>query len=92
VHNPTYITKNRLGIYYFQYSYTDEENSQFGSSVKRKLIRKSLKTRIKRDALLHAKHLWLLMNKIHKKYFQNPELFGIAMKLVAQYEFIEEKG
>jgi hypothetical protein len=32
------------------------------------------------------------MNKIHKKYFQNPELFGIAMKLVAQYEFIEEKG
>jgi len=32
------------------------------------------------------------MNKIHKKYFQNPELFAIAMKLVAQYEFVEERG
>ena len=92
MYNSTYITKNRLGIYYFQYSYTEHEIGQFGSSLKRKLIRKSLKTRIKRDALFHAKHLWLLMNKIHKKYFQNPELFAIAMKLVAQYEFVEEKG
>jgi hypothetical protein len=49
VYNSTYITKNRLGIYYFQYSYTEHEISQFGSSLKRKLIRKSLKTRIKNE-------------------------------------------
>lgn len=92
MHNPSYITKNRFGIYYFQYSYTDTQNSNSDSLKKRKLLRKSLRTRNKNDALLHAKHLWILMTKIYKKYFTNPELYATAMKLVAQYEFVEEKG
>ncbi len=92
MHNPSYITKNRFGIYYFQYSYTDTENISSDTVIKRKLIRKSLRTRNKNDALHHAKHLWVLMTKIYKKYFTNPELYATAMKLVAQYEFAEEKG
>ena len=92
MHNPSYITKNRFGIYYFQYSYTDTENISSDAVIKRKLIRKSLRTRNKNDALHHAKHLWVLMTKIYKKYFTNPELYATAMKLVAQYHFAEEKG
>lgn len=77
--NPTYLTKNRFQIFYFQYSYTDNSN-------KRKLIRKSLKTRNPKEALEHARYLWLQMMKIHKKYFTDAERYGKAMTLLAKYE------
>lgn len=85
--NPTYITKNRLGIYYFQYSYTYqiEESS---NHEKKGLFRKSLGTRNKKEALLKAKFAWIVMTKIQKKYFKNAELFGIGMKLLAQFDYV----
>ena len=81
----TYVTKNRLGIYYFQYSYvqvTDNKRS-------RKLFRKSLRTRNSAEATEMARYLWICMNNIYKKYFKDPELYGRAMKLLSQYEAID---
>jgi hypothetical protein len=36
-------------------------------------MRKSLKTRNPKEALEHARYLWLQMMKIHKKYFTDAE-------------------
>lgn len=85
--NPTYITKNRLGIYYFQYSYTYKIDKS-SSNEKRGLFRKSLGTRDKKDALLKAKFAWIVMTKIQKKYFKNAELFGIGMKLLSRFDYV----
>ncbi len=85
--NPTYITKNRLGIYYFQYSYT-YQNNEDSNEIKRALFRKSLRTRDKKEATLRAKFAWIFMTKIQKKYFKNAELLGIGMKLLAQWDFV----
>ncbi len=85
--NPTYITKNRLGIYYFQYSYTYQIDKSSGQE-KRGLFRKSLGTRNKKEALLKAKFAWIVMTKIQKKYFKNAELFGTGMKLLARYDYV----
>lgn len=85
--NPTYITKNRLGIYYFQYSYTYQIDES-SNHEKKGLFRKSLGTRNKKEALLKAKFAWIVMTKIQKKYFKNAELFGIGMKLLAQFDYV----
>jgi integrase len=83
--NPTYLTKNRFSIYYFQYSYTDKVG-------RRKLIRKSLKTRNPKEALEQARYLWLQMKTIHKKYFSDSEIYGKAMSLLARYEEYQKKS
>jgi hypothetical protein len=88
--NPTYITKNRLGIYYFQYSYTYQSNDSF-SITRRALFRKSLRTRDKKEAILRAKFAWIFMTKIQKKYFKDAELLGIGMKLLAQWDFVRSQ-
>ena len=90
--NPTYITKNRLGIYYFQYSYT--RNRVVDGQIKRvkRLFRKSLRTRSQTDALLTSRHLWLIVEMINKKYFKNSENYGRAMQLLAEFEVVEKMG
>lgn len=90
--NPSYITKNRLGIYYFQYSYT--QNRVVDGRFKRvkRLFRKSLRTRSQTDALLTSRHLWLIVEMINKKYFKNSENYGRAMQLLAEYEVVEKMG
>jgi integrase len=85
--NSTYITKNRLGIYYFQYTIRFSRN--FDETVSKYLLRKSLKTRNKREALLRARYLWILMETINKKHFKSSETFSRAMKLLWEYDSIQ---
>lgn len=89
--HPTYITKNRLGIYCFQYSYRGIPVFQ-GDSPPKKLFRKSLGTRSKLEAQISARYLWLIMQEIHKKYFSNPKLYGKAMELLSRYEAASLQG
>ena len=89
--HPTYITKNRLGIYCFQYSYRGIPVFQ-GDSPPKKLFRKSLGTRSKLEAQISARYLWLIMQEIHKKYFSNPKLYGKAMELLSRYETASLQG
>jgi integrase len=56
---------------------------------KRKLFRKSLKTRNKSEATIKARYLWLIMEQIYKKYFKDPETYAKAMRLVAKSEFAD---
>lgn len=89
--HPTYITKNRLGIYCFQYSYRGIPAFQ-GELPPKKLFRKSLGTRSKLEAQISARYLWLIMQEIHKKYFSNPALYGKAMELLSRYEAAALQG
>lgn len=88
---PSYITKNRLGTYYFQYSYIANEEV-LGARVIRKLFRRSLKTKSRAEALISARYLWVVMQSIQKKYFSNPKLYGRAMELLSQYEALRLSG
>ena len=70
VKTPSYITKNRLGIYYFQYliprdvSYSQNRGKCF--------FKKSLRTRNRSEALEKSRFLCVIMTSINKKYFKNP--------------------
>ena len=90
--SPSYITRNRLGIFYFQKTYLDPEAALAGrvNRKNRRVIRKSLQTRDRREALDQSKYWWLIMVEIHKKYFKNPESYQRAMGLVAQYESVKK--
>lgn len=82
---PSYITKNRLGIYYFQYCLPNIFFKNDGESVKR-IFRKSLHTRNRRDALKQSRVLWLIMDNLKLRYFSDPNSFGKAMELLMQFE------
>lgn len=88
---PSYITKNRLGIYYFQYCLPISFITHDIKSIKR-IFRKSLRTRNRQHALKRSRILWLIMDELKLKYFANPELFGKAMKLLMEYEQYENAG
>ena len=83
--SPSYITKNRLGIYCFQYVIPILRPIIEVKSSK-KLFRKSLKTRVRREALKHARLLWLIMDKLSEKYFDDAVAFGKAMELLKKYD------
>lgn len=79
--SPSYITKNRLGIYCFQYAIPSIIYKN-GKNQPKKLFRKSLRTRERREALKQARILWLVMDKLINKYFDDPFAFGKAMGLL----------
>ena len=83
--SPSYITKNRCGIYCFQYA-VPSTIYQIGKNQPKKLFRKSLHTRERREALKHARILWLIMDKLLNKYFEDPIALGKAMQLLQRYE------
>lgn len=62
---PSYITKNRVGTYCFQYVLPSIIHSDSKNSTK-KLFRKSLKTKNRRNALRLARILWLIMDNLYK--------------------------
>ena len=55
--SPSYVTQTKHGIYYFQIAVPRHQNS------KKTLIRKSLRTRCRREALALARQWWLHMKK-----------------------------
>ena len=85
----SYIVKNRFKIYYFQYSYTEPSLFTQEQKPRKKLFRKSLKTRNKSEAIIKARYLWLIMELIYKKYFKDPEIYAKAMHLVAKSELAD---
>ena len=82
--NPSYVTKNRLGIYIFQYKipeYFRRVNPSLGWTV-----RKSLHTRNKRKAIQEAKILSIMMDELAKQYFNDATSFAKAVKLLQEYK------
>ncbi len=90
IHTPSYITKNRLGIYLFQIKLPTTIRCHI--STKKVLFRKSLKTRNRNHALKLARFLVVIMNHLFKKYFDDPESYGKAMQLLASYDLASEKS
>jgi integrase len=83
----SYTTRNRLGIYIFQYRIPARFKHNYSS---RKLhFRKSLKTRNKRVAVKRARQWIMLMDELAKKYFHDPSLYKAAMQLLAEHEVAE---
>ena len=82
---PSYITKNRVGTYCFQYVLPSIIHRDGKNSTK-KLFRKSLKTKNRRNALRSARILWLIMENLYKKYFNDPLQLGRALELVQNYD------
>lgn len=87
VKTPSYISKNRLGIYYFQYLIP--RDTSYAQNRGKCFFRKSLSTRKRSEALEKSRFLSVLMTSIHKKYFNNAELYGKAMVLLAEWEGIK---
>ena len=52
-------------------------------------IRKSLRTRERKKALIRARYLWILMENINKRYFKSAEIYSRAMKLLYEYDSIQ---
>ena len=86
----SYTTRNRLGIYIFQYRIPARFRHNYSS--RKILFRKSLKTRNKRIAVKRARQWIELMDKIAKKYFDNPEDYETALKLLAKHKIAEKES
>ena len=86
---PSYITKNRVGTYCFQYVLPSIIMVDGKNSTK-KLFRKSLKTKNRRNALRSARILWLIMEKLFNKYFNDPRQLGRALELVQKHDSYNE--
>ena len=79
---PSYLIKNRYGIFYFQYRIPTK---LLEYSKGKKLVRVSLRTRIRRDALNHARMLRIIMDKLTNQFFNSSESFGKGMALLMKY-------
>jgi hypothetical protein len=83
--SPSYLMKNRYGIFYFQYRIP----SKFLKIAHgRKLFRISLRTRVRREALRQARKWSILMDKLALQFFGSPESFGKGMELLMKYQKI----
>ena len=85
---PSYTTKNRFGIYVFQYRIPS--HFRHNHSSLKVHFRKSLLTRNRRLAVQRARKWIVLMDEIAKKYFHSPELYKAAMQLLAEHEVAED--
>jgi len=81
-YSPSYIMKNRYGVFYFQYR-IPKKILEFSNG--KKLFRVSLRTKIRRDALKRSRMLWILMDKLARQFFNSPESFGKGMELLMKY-------
>jgi integrase len=88
--NPTYLTKNRLGTFIFQFRNPIYLTRQ--SSNVRANFRISLRTRNYKVALKSARIWWLVMQKIKEKYFDDADAFGDAQKLLFKLERADRRG
>jgi hypothetical protein len=87
---PSFITKNRLGIYYFQLTIPSIISRKTSAPVFSKLLRKSLGTRNRREALRKSRILWVMMDKIINQYFEDSDSFGRAMKLLKEWNSVAD--
>ena len=83
---PSYLIKNRYGIFYFQYRIPTK---LLAYSKGQKLVRVSLRTRILRDALKQARMLRTIMDKLANQFFTSTESFGKGMELLMKYNALQ---
>lgn len=88
--NPTYLTKNRLGVFIFQYR-NPIYLVNHSTNVKA-IFRISLHTRNYRVALCAARYWRVLMQNLIEKYFDDPELYGKAQALLMQFKQANSRG
>lgn len=84
--NPSYITKNRLGIYVFQYkipSHFRKNNHKL-----KVLFRKSLRTRCHKEALKKSRKLIVYIDDLQKKYFKDSQAYEMGMELLKTDEYM----
>lgn len=87
--SPSYLMKNRYGIFYFQYRIP----SNFLKIANgRKLIRISLRTRVRRDALKQARKWSILMDELALRFFNSSESFGKGMELLMEYQRLAKES
>ena len=85
--SPSYLTKNRLGIFIFQYRFP---NSVQKNLPKQKILfRRTLKTRDKRLAERRARYWWVIMDELTRKYFDTPKMYAKAIELMSEYQSVE---
>lgn len=77
---PSYLTKNRLGIYLFQI------RVPIKLRLNKSLFRKSLQTRDRSEALKKSMRLKCMFDDLVNRYFDSTEEFAAGMKLLALYE------
>ena len=95
--NPSYITRSRHGIWYFQLWIT--EFDEYGLDSRRKLFRKSLRTRSRRKALKLARRWWIKMaddskerttleiiEEMEQAIAREPHLYNLGAKIVEKIE------
>ncbi len=80
---PTFLIKNRLGIYCYQRRIPDSSRS--GKTFLPKLVRFSLKTRSKVIALRIARTIAVMWEQRAQQYFRSEEDFHRGMKLLQEY-------
>lgn len=80
LHNPTFITKNRLGIFIFQM------RIPVHVGYKKRFYRKSLRTRDRKQALAVARRLKVMWDEIAERLFDDKESYNRAMKILDQYD------
>lgn len=81
--SPSYLMKNRYGIFYFQYRIP---TNFLKITSGRNLVRFSLRTRVRREALKQARKWSILMDKLALQFFNSPEFYGKAMELLMKYQ------
>lgn len=88
--NPTYLTKNRLGVFIFQFRNPISIVNQC-TNVKA-LFRVSLSTRDYRVALSAARYWRVKMQNLIEKYFDDPESYGKAQALLMKLRKADNRG
>ena len=84
----SYTTRNRLGIYYFQYAFPREVIHLHPELPK--LFRKTLHTRSAREAEKSARRWWCIMDELTRLLIlTNPVVAGKATELLMRYKEIE---
>jgi hypothetical protein len=85
-YSPSYLIKNRYGIFYFQYRIPAK---LLAYSNSQKFVRLSLRTRIRRDALMQSRMLRTILDKLANQFFTSTESFGKGMALLMKYNAMQ---
>ena len=77
---PSYLYRNRYGIFYFQRRIPEHLRALNGSSTSPIFVRISLRTRNIKEALIKARRMSFEFDQIAQQYFHSPEDFAYAIK------------
>ena len=82
--NSTYLVKNRFGVYYFQRRLPLDVQKRSPSLTK--LVRLSLRTKSKKEALRLVRLLLVMWDSRSQQFFPDEEIYAKAMKLFGEFK------